>query len=94
MRAFQLHQNAPNPFNPVTTIEFAVPHAGRVVLRIYDAKGQVVRTLLDTEFAGPAQSKASWDGRDDAGRVLPSGVYFYKLENGSDVASRKMLLLK
>ena len=94
VRAFQLQQNTPNPFNPVTTIEFAVPQAGRVALRIYDAKGQVIRTLLDVEYAQPVRDKVSWDGRDDAGRVVPSGVYFYKLETAGEIATRKMLLLK
>jgi hypothetical protein len=94
VRAFGLKQNTPNPFNPVTTIEFAVPTPGAVQLRIYDVRGQVVRTLVDREFAAPAHERATWDGRDEAGQVVPSGVYFYKLIAGSDTATRKMLLLK
>jgi hypothetical protein len=94
VRAFHLRQNAPNPFNPATVIEFAVPSPGRVALRIYDTRGQLVRTLLDTQFAAPKHARVAWDGRDDAGRVVSSGVYFYKLETADHVASRKMLLLK
>ena len=73
VRAFGLRQNTPNPFNPVTTIEFAVEHPGAVQLRIYDARGQVVRTLLDREYAGAVRERVTWDGRDDAGQVVPSG---------------------
>lgn len=94
VRAFHLRQNAPNPFNPVTTIEFAVPAPGRVALRIYDTRGQLVRTLLDTQFAAPKHDRVAWDGRDDAGKVVSSGVYFYKLETADQTATRKMLLLK
>jgi hypothetical protein len=94
VRAFGLKQNSPNPFNPVTTIEFEVRTPGAVQLRIYDARGQVVRTLLDREYATPRPDQVRWDGRDDAGQVVPSGMYFYKLFAGTDTATRKMLLLK
>jgi hypothetical protein len=94
VRAFNLRQNTPNPFNPVTTIEFAVPQPGPVQLRIYDVRGQVVRTLVDRDYAAPAHDRVVWDGRDEAGTVVPSGVYFYKIFAGSDTATRKMLLLK
>jgi Lamin Tail Domain/FlgD Ig-like domain len=94
VRAFNLNQNRPNPFNPVTTIEFAVPAAGRVKLEIYNAKGQLVRNLIDAEYTKAAHERVTWDGRDDAGRVVPSGVYFYTLLAGDQSATRKMLLLK
>jgi hypothetical protein len=94
VKAFHLGQNNPNPFNPATTIEFSVPKAGHAVLRIYDGQGKIVRTLVDRDYVAAARDRADWDGRDDAGQLVSSGVYFYKLEAGDSVASRKMLLLK
>lgn len=95
VRAFHLRQNQPNPFNPATTIEFSVPQAGRASLKIFDSQGHLVRTLVDRDYdAASASQRAVWDGRDDAGRVVRSGVYFYKLVAGEYIASRKMLLLK
>jgi hypothetical protein len=89
-----LAQNYPNPFNPVTQVAFTVPDGGgRVVLTVHNVSGQVVRTLLDETLpAGPA--KAVWDGRDDSGERLASGVYFARLSAGGDSAFRKMTLLK
>jgi hypothetical protein len=94
VRAFDLRQNSPNPFHPATTLEFVVPRGGRVALCIYDARGQVVRTLIDRDFAGAAHDRARWDGRDDAGKLVPAGVYFCTLRAGGATATRKMLLLK
>jgi hypothetical protein len=94
VRAFHLRQNAPNPFNPLTKIEFDIPAAGRARLEIYDAAGRVVRVLVDRDYAGPRRDSVVWDGRDDAGQVVSSGVYFYKLVAGDYAATRKMLLLK
>jgi hypothetical protein len=94
VRAFHLQQNTPNPFNPATVIEFAVPEAGPVALRIYDPTGKVVRTLVDRTYERAVRESVSWDGRDEAGKLVPSGVYFYRLEAGATSATRKMLLLK
>lgn len=91
---FHLGQNTPNPFNPRTTIEFAVPGAGFVALRVYDASGRLVRTLVQRQYAGPARERTVWDGRDEEGRAVPSGVYFCRLETNERVATRKMMLLK
>ncbi len=88
-----LHQNYPNPFNPVTTISFTVPADGRAILRIYNVKGELVRTLVDRVLpAGPAE--AVWDGTGDNGRRLASGVYFGVLNVGREQATRKMILLR
>ncbi len=84
----------PNPFNPVTKIAFTVPDgAGRVSLTIHNVNGQVVRSLVDAEYpAGPAG--AVWDGMDDAGKGLATGIYFAKLRAGGADAFTKMTLLK
>jgi hypothetical protein len=89
----ELHANHPNPFNPSTTISYRLGEAGRVRLTIYDAAGRHVRTLADrAEAAG--EHAVVFDGRDDAGRALASGVYFYRLDAGDVTRTRKMVLLK
>lgn len=89
-----LEQNAPNPFNPVTTIAFAVPEgAGRVRLRIYNVAGRMVRELVDADLE-PGAHRVVWDGRGDTGRSLASGVYFARLTTGRESLVRKMTLLK
>ncbi len=91
---FALHQNYPNPFNPSTTIGFSVSQSGPAMLEIYDVTGRLVRTLLSGNVAA-GQHTAQWDGRDDRGSSVGSGVYFYRLRAGANsVASRKMLLMK
>jgi hypothetical protein len=89
-----LAQNYPNPFNPTTKIAFTVPdNPGRVRLTVHNVNGQVVRTLVDNTMpAGPAV--VVWDGTDDSGRAVSSGVYFARLAAGEESAFRKMTLLK
>ncbi|KPJ58288.1 MAG: hypothetical protein AMJ46_14410 [Latescibacteria bacterium DG_63] len=91
--AYTLHQNYPNPFNPLCTIRYETPQAGRVSLRVFDATGCLVRTLVDVHRE-PGSYSELWDGRAEDGRELPSGVYFYRLEAGDFVAMRKMVLLR
>jgi len=92
-RELTLHSNHPNPFNPTTTLRFEIASRGRASLRIYDVRGALVRTLFDeTREGGPGTS--TWDGRDDAGRVVSSGVYLYSLNAGGESRTRKMVLLK
>ncbi len=93
--AFSLAQNVPNPFNPSTTIGYAVPEGRQVWVRleVYDLRGSVVRTLVD-EVREPGSYTVFWDGRDEAGHQVPSGVYFYRMHSGDFVQTRKMVLLK
>jgi len=94
-----LEQNIPNPFNPSTTISFAIPRDDspggllRVKLEIFNLRGARVSTLVD-EFLPAGYHRANWNGRDGSGRPLPSGVYFYRLRAGRQVFTRKMILLK
>jgi immune inhibitor A len=91
---FALAVNYPNPFNPTTTIEFTREGGiARVRLVVYNLLGQHVRLLAAGEF-GPGVHRLSWDGRDEAGRPVGSGVYFYRLESDGFSETRKMLLLK
>lgn len=89
-----LGQNRPNPFNPETTIPYSLATKGRVVIRIYDISGRLVRTLAD----GPAEAglhSAHWNGKTNEGSSTASGVYFYKIEYpDGGVSSRKMILLR
>jgi len=88
-----LHQNYPNPFNPVTTISFVSPAAGRAVLRVYDVRGALVRTLFD-ELVSVGDVNVRWDGKDESGKRVTSGIYFYELRLGGERVSRKMVLLR
>jgi len=88
-----LAQNYPNPFNPVTTIAFALRESGHVSLRIYDAGGRLVTTLVD-ESRPAGRYSTEWNGRDVNGSTVASSVYFYKLVAGDFVQTRKMVLLR
>ncbi len=90
---FALAQNFPNPFNPATSIAYRVSVAGPVELVVYDALGQRVRALVAAEQV-PGRYTSQWDGRDDSGRVVTSGVYFYQLRAGAYRQTRKLMLLK
>ena len=89
----QLFQNYPNPFNPVTSIRFSVHRASHVTLRVYAPTGRLVRTLIDRQLAAGTREVA-WDGINDAGIPVASGVYFYRLRVGNVAHSKKMTLLK
>jgi hypothetical protein len=88
-----LSQNYPNPFNPTTEIRFAVAEPGEVVLRIYDIVGRPVRTLLEG-WKEPGYHRVVWDGRDDSGRLLASGVYFYAIQAPGCEERKKMVLIR
>ncbi|MDZ7291771.1 MAG: T9SS type A sorting domain-containing protein [candidate division KSB1 bacterium] len=90
---FQLYQNYPNPFNPSTSISYSIAHAGEVKLTIFNTLGQAVRTLVN-ERKPAGEYNLSWDGRDDAGHLLSSGPYFYRLKVGEAVETRRLLFLK
>ncbi len=85
--------NFPNPFNPETTIAFSVPAAGATTLKIYNLKGQVVRTLVnDVREAG--NHSVVWNGMDDNGNSVASGMYLYRVNHNDKSITRKMLLAK
>jgi len=92
-KTLELKQNYPNPFNPQTTIRFAVGSAQNAILTVYNVTGQKVRTLFEGMVQAGEQS-VTWDGCDDNGAVVASGVYFYRLSAESETQSRKMVFLK
>jgi len=93
VRAVHLLQNVPNPFNPDTRISFELPREGRAELRIYAVNGMLIRTLVDARLPAGRHS-VRWDGCDEAGRRMASGVYFYSLAAPGVDESRKMILVK
>jgi hypothetical protein len=90
---FSLSQNYPNPFNPTTTIAYDLQQMTFVTLTIYNTLGQEVRTLVNTQqTAGSYQVK--WDGKNDSGNALASGVYLYRLRADDYMETKKMVLMK
>jgi hypothetical protein len=89
-----LHQNAPNPFNPMTTITFDLARDGHVSLRIFDVAGRLVRVLSDETMTAGFTKRVTWNGLDDVGRRVSSGVYFYRLTTADFTATRKMVVMK
>lgn len=93
-RTYRLAQNYPNPFNPQTTIEYEIPQKSRVLIRIYNSLGELVRKLVD-EVKPAGSFVATWDGRDQTEQLLASGIYYYKLVVNSQTRNvKRMLLLK
>jgi hypothetical protein len=91
---FALHQCVPNPFNPSTTIRYDVPSGGaRVSIAVFDVTGRRVVSLVDGTRPAGVQS-VTWDGRDEHGQAVASGVYFYRMASGNFTQTRKMVLLK
>jgi hypothetical protein len=89
----RLHQNVPNPFNPATEIRFDLARDGAVALVVYDVSGRAVRTLARGAYPR-GEHVVRWDGRDDRGVPVSTGVYFYRLDAGRFSATRKTILLK
>ncbi|MBN4056920.1 T9SS type A sorting domain-containing protein [bacterium AH-315-J21] len=90
---FRLEQNYPNPFNPTTKIPFALPKGSDVTLEVFNVLGQRVRTLFDG-YRPPGEHVIEFDGLNDNGASIASGLYFYRLNAGDVTTTRKMTLLK
>ena len=88
-----LHQNYPNPFNPITTIIYSLKKNARVTLIIYNIKGQKVKQLVSDQLLAGKHS-VIWNGKDDYGKSVSSGIYFYKLKTGTYEKTKRMVLLK
>ena len=90
---FDLHQNFPNPFNPVTSIGYDIPEACEVQISIYNVLGQQVKTLVN-EAHQPGYYSVQWDGTNSAGTVLPNGLYIYTIDAGNFSSVKKLVLMK
>ncbi|MDP8200962.1 MAG: FlgD immunoglobulin-like domain containing protein [Candidatus Tenebribacter burtonii] len=89
----ELHDNYPNPFNPETTIKFSLNTTERTLIEVYNIKGEKVKTLVDENLSA-GQHSIIWNGTDDAGKSVSSGVYFYKIYATDYTSVKKMILLK
>lgn len=92
--SFALSQNYPNPFNPSTTIKFSVPQAEKVRLEVYDIQGNLIRSLVDYDLYQPGSYQIVWNGNDNHGRRVASGIYFAKMNAGKFHQTKKMNLVK
>ena len=90
---FGLGHNYPNPFNPETKIRFQLPEASYVVVRIFNTLGQEIRMLADQQYEAGHHS-VGWDGKDNSGNAVSSGIYFYQLQAGTFTQVKKMSLLR
>ncbi len=91
--SYSLGQNFPNPFNPSTTLAYSLKTAGHVQLHIFNVLGQNVRTLVD-EYQDANNYTKLWDGRDNNGTVVASGIYMYRIKSGDFTDIKKMVLMK
>jgi hypothetical protein len=91
--SFALEQNYPNPFNPSTSIMFSLPFPSKVSLTVFNLLGEEVATLVSGTLPSGIHT-AVWDGTNQGGHSVASGIYIYRLEAGSQMSSRKMLLIK
>jgi hypothetical protein len=90
---FALHQNYPNPFNPVTTIRFDVPEESHIRLDVYNILGQRVQTLVNGNMQ-PGFHVIRWNGTNDTGTPLASGMYIYRIHSSKFTAVKKLVLMK
>ena len=90
---YVLFQNYPNPFNPNTTIWFGIRKNGNVLLQIYNLKGQLVKTLVSNEMKAGYHFK-TWDGKDENGQSVSSGIYLYKFTSGNTSITKRMVLIR
>ena len=91
--ATKLNGNYPNPFNPITNIAYSIKDAGNVTIEVYNLRGQLVKTLVNS-VKETGNHTAFWNGTDNSNKSVSSGIYFYKLKSGNYTNTKKMLLLK
>jgi len=93
IESFALYPAYPNPFNPSTTIYYALSKGSRISLKIYNVVGERIKTLVD-DFQSPGEKSVVWDGRNDLGQIVGSGVYIYQLKSGNQIRTKKLTFLK
>ena len=90
---YLLGQNYPNPFNPITYIEYSIPNYENIRLEILNIQGQQIKTIIN-EYHQPGFYQVAWTGKNDLGKPVPSGIYFYRLESMKYCLTKKLILLK
>ncbi len=93
-KEYQLEHAYPNPFNPSTTIKFSIPKSEKVRLEIFDIRGRLVNSLIDSDFMNPGTYQAKWNGKNNLGGAVASGIYIARLTTGNYIHSIKMNLIK
>ncbi len=93
-KKFDLGQNYPNPFNSMTVIPFSLNESKKVSIKIYNVLGQEVRTLVNNKIFDSGSHKVTWNGKDNNGKSVPTGVYYYRLESKDNVMIKKMIYMK
>ncbi|MBO8130409.1 MAG: T9SS type A sorting domain-containing protein [Candidatus Marinimicrobia bacterium] len=91
---FIVYPNYPNPFNSSTVISFSIPASYRISINIYNMLGENIRTIVNNELYDRGYYKVVWDGKDNLGCMVPSGVYFYRVVSSDDIQTKRMLLLR
>ncbi len=91
---YALHNNFPNPFNPETQIRFSIGNTELVKLTVYDMMGRQVRTLIGGESYNAGFHVVNWNGLNNNGEKVPSGMYIYRIKAGEFISDKKMLLVK
>ena len=91
---YKLEQNFPNPFNPTTKIQFYLPINKRISLTVYNALGQKVKTLINNELLTKGNHFSEWNGTNDAGVKVATGMYVYELKFGNFTKHKRMMLVK
>ena len=93
LSGFVLEQNYPNPFNSITTIQYSLPQEDKVTILLYDLKGSQIKTLINDRQV-PGVKTLMWNGKNDAGKPVPAGIYLYTMASGNIITTRKMIFLK
>ncbi len=93
LNSFALHQNYPNPFNPSTTISFHLPRAGDVSVKIYNMEGKLINEVVNALYEAGDHS-FMWDGKNDSGIPISSGVYLYQVQFDNSILTKKMIYIK
>jgi len=89
-----LYPCIPNPFNPTTSIKYDLPNQAHVSLRIFDISGRLISVLVSGRTEEAGAHEAIWNGQDETGRIVAAGVYFYRLQAGGDIQTKRMTLVK
>ena len=87
-------QNYPNPFNLQTQIQFVLPQETDVTVKVFNILGKEINTLVENKKMSAGLHSTEWDGKDNSGNVVPSGIYLYQVQAGNSVLTKKMSLLK
>lgn len=91
---YVLNSNYPNPFNPTTTIKYVLPQDGYITLKVYDITGKEIAVMVRNKYKNKGPHTVKWNALDKNGNSVPSGIYFYKLQSGNTVKTKKMILMR